>query len=103
LNAGQTYTLTVNNVRDRAATPNTILPGSQRTFSLAFTPVSIDFIKGNNEPPGPSSRRTGLAITEIMYHPADRTDGRNLEFIELFNSEAQPANLEGVCLGHAER
>jgi len=38
------------------------------------------------EPPGPSSRRTGLAITEIMYHPRDRSDGRNLEFIEIYNS-----------------
>src|SRR4051812_41291999 len=35
------------------------------------------------EPPGPSSRRTGLAISEIMYHPKDRDDGRNLEFVEL--------------------
>ena len=30
---------------------------------------------------GPSSRRTGLVISEIMYHPKARTDGRNLQFI----------------------
>jgi hypothetical protein len=88
LGSGLIYTLTVNNVRDLAATPNTILPNSQVQISTTFTPVNMDFIKGTAEPPGPSSRRTGLAITEIMYHPADRVDGRNLEFIELFNSEA---------------
>ncbi len=38
------------------------------------------------EPLGPSNRRTGLAFTEIMYHPAPRTDGRSIEFIELYNS-----------------
>ena len=39
------------------------------------------------EPPGPSSRRTALTITEIMYHPAPRADGKNLEFIEVYNSQ----------------
>jgi hypothetical protein len=94
LGSGLIYTLTVNNVRDLAASPNTILP-SQVQISTTFTPVNMDFIKGTSEPPGPSSRRTGLAITEIMYHPADRGDERNLEFIELFNSEAQPVSLAG--------
>ncbi len=35
---------------------------------------------------GPSSRRTGLIFSEIMYHPTNRLDGKNLEFIELYNS-----------------
>ena len=38
------------------------------------------------EPLGPSSRKTGLVITEIMYKPAPRNDARNLEFIEIYNS-----------------
>lgn len=38
------------------------------------------------EPPGPSSRRSGLVISEIMYHPAARPDGLNGQFIEVFNS-----------------
>lgn len=49
---GTTYTLTVNNVRDLAQTPNTILPNSQRTFSLAYTPLPINYVIGTNEPPG---------------------------------------------------
>src|SRR6185295_3321338 len=50
------------------------------------------------EPLGPSSRRTGLAFSEIMYHPLPRTDGRNLEFIEIYNSEPFPASLRGFRL-----
>lgn len=45
------------------------------------------------ESPGPSSRRTGLTFTEIHYHPVDRPDGRNLEFIELYNSNPFPEDL----------
>jgi hypothetical protein len=95
LSAGTTYTLTVNNVRDRATSPNTIQPNSQRSFTLDYTPLSANSLKGTSEPPGPSSRTTGLAISEIMYHPAPRTDGRNIEFIELFNSEAEAHNVSG--------
>lgn len=53
----------------------------------------------NVEPPGPSSRRTGLAITEIMYHPPEREDGRDLEFVELMNTDAIPRDVSGFRLG----
>jgi hypothetical protein len=48
----------------------------------------------SREPLGPSSRRTGLVISEIMYHPRE-VDGLpgNLEFIELFNAQAIDENL----------
>jgi hypothetical protein len=36
-----------------------------------------------------------------MYHPAPRPDERNLEFIELFNSESEPANLTGYRISGA--
>lgn len=35
---------------------------------------------------GPSSRLTPLVFSEIMWKPAPRTDGRNLEFLEIYNS-----------------
>jgi len=92
---GSTYTLTVSGVRDRAATPNTIPANTQRSFSTAFTPLSLNLLKGVAEPAGPSSRATSLSITEIMYHPASRTDERKLEFIELFNSESVAQDLGG--------
>jgi hypothetical protein len=50
------------------------------------------------ESPGPSSRRTGLTITEIMYHPAARSDGKNLEFVELFNSNPFFEDISGYRL-----
>ncbi|HEY3857380.1 MAG TPA: lamin tail domain-containing protein, partial [Verrucomicrobiae bacterium] len=39
-----------------------------------------------NEPLGPSSRTTGIAISEIMWKPAARADSNDVEFIELYNS-----------------
>jgi hypothetical protein len=50
------------------------------------------------EPLGPCSRRTGLAISEIMYRPPPRTDGRNLEYVELYNSQPLPENIGGFRL-----
>ena len=44
---------------------------------------------------GPSNRRTGLVLSEIMYHPADRADGKDLEFIEIYNGESIFIDLTG--------
>jgi len=92
---GQNYTLTVNNLRDRAQTPNTILPNTQRSFAMTFAPLDMGLILGSPEPAGPSSRRSGLTITEIMYHPTNRADGRNLEFVEIYNSNPWREDLTG--------
>jgi hypothetical protein len=50
------------------------------------------------EPPGQSSRLTSLVISEIMYHPAERSDGKQLEFIELFNTLGTPEEISGYRL-----
>src|SRR5262245_31056542 len=50
------------------------------------------------EPLGPSSRNTGLVLSEIMFRPTNRLDGFNLEFIELYNSGAWPEDLSGFRL-----
>ncbi|MDA7514941.1 immunoglobulin domain-containing protein, partial [Akkermansiaceae bacterium] len=47
------------------------------------------------EPLGPSSRRSGITISEILYHPAQRSDERELEFIELFNSQPWAEDISG--------
>lgn len=48
------------------------------------------------EPLGPSSRRTGLVISEIMYHPADVPGLTNsLEFIEIFNGQDYFEDMSG--------
>ncbi len=35
---------------------------------------------------GASSRKTPIVFSEIMYKPASRTDGKNVEFVEIYNS-----------------
>ena len=47
---------------------------------------------------GPSTRRGPFTITEIMYHPADRPDGRSGEFIELCNTDPVPHDISGYRL-----
>lgn len=94
----RTYTLTVSQVRDRAASPNVIATGSRVMFSLA--PVSIDYALSRpaSEPPGPSSRRGPFSITEIMYHPTNTVDAKNLEYIEIYNSNPFAEDLSGYQL-----
>ena len=53
------------------------------------------------EPLGQSSRRTSLVISEIMFNPLDRADGKNLEFVELFNSLGTPEDISGWRLDGA--
>jgi hypothetical protein len=92
------YTLTINNVRDRATTPNPISPNTQRTFTLDSTPLDISFLRRSPESAGPSTRRGPIIISEIMYHPTNRVDGKNLEFIELFNSNPYFEDIGGFRL-----
>jgi regulation of enolase protein 1 (concanavalin A-like superfamily) len=61
----------------------------------AGDPTSILPPRIDRELPGPSSRRTGMVISEIMYRPAPRADDRDLEFVELFNSLSVPQDLGG--------
>jgi hypothetical protein len=47
------------------------------------------------EPLGPSSRKTGIVITEIMYKPARRDDGRVIDYVEIFNSNPFFEDISG--------
>src|SRR4051794_39602213 len=46
----------------------------------------------------PASKRTALVISEVMYHPLARADGKNLEFVEIYNSDAVAENIGGYRL-----
>ncbi len=50
------------------------------------------------EPPGPSSRKTGLVITEINYKPAPRSDSNVLDFVEIYNSNPFYEDISGYRL-----
>src|SRR6185503_17933150 len=96
-----TYTLTVNNVRDRANVPNTITPNTQRTFNINARPLDIGYLRPAAEQPGPSTRRGPFIISEVMYHPTNRTDLRNIEFIEVFNSNPWFEEMGGFKISGA--
>ena len=52
----------------------------------------------DREPPGPSTRRGGLVISELMFHPPARTDLKDLEFIEIFNTDPFLEDISGFKL-----
>ncbi len=64
----------------------------------AVVSPSVGTMTTDTEPLGPSSRRTPIAISEIMYKPASRDDGRNTEFLELFNSNPWAQDVSGYKL-----
>ncbi len=80
--------------------PGQIYVGLALSSGSTNAPVTASFVNfGNtpagavlasqaspNEPLGPSSRTTGIAISEILWKPAARADSNDVEFIELFNS-----------------
>lgn len=75
--------------------------GTSAQFGIPLnTPVSATLatILNPSEPLGPSSRNTGIVISEIMYKPASRTDGNNIEFIELYNSQPFFHDISGYRL-----
>ena len=64
--------------------------------ALQFDDVSLTAV--GPPAPGPSSRRTAFILSEIMYHPSDRADGKDLEFVEVFNTEPVARRLGGYRL-----
>ena len=63
-----------------------IAPGSP-----PVEPVDLNLDKP--EPIGPATRRGPFVISEIMYHPGTRADGRDVEFIEIYNSQPWAEDL----------
>ena len=51
---------------------------------------------------GPSSRKSPVVFSEIMWKPAPRTDGRNLEFLELYNSNPWFQDISGYQITCAD-
>lgn len=66
-----------------------------RDFGEVEDGTPLGALPARIEPLGPSSRTTGVVISEIMYHPSAREDGRVLEYIEVFNADSVFADLGG--------
>ncbi len=59
-----------------------------RDYGPTASAATASFVN-DRESMTPSSRRTGLVISEIMYHPRPRADGaEGLEFVEIYNAGA---------------
>ncbi|MGA2246396.1 MAG: lamin tail domain-containing protein [Verrucomicrobiota bacterium] len=65
--------------------------GNVTNAMVAVVPVPHEMI-------GPSSRLTPITFSEIMWKPAPRTDGKNLEFLELYNANPWFQNIGGYQL-----
>jgi CotH protein/lamin tail-like protein len=81
--------------------------GRRRILNLAFAALlflaaSFSHAATPHDVLGPSSRTTPIAISEIMWKPAPRTDGKNLEFLEIYNSNPWFHDISGYKLTCAD-
>jgi hypothetical protein len=78
-----------------SGTTNALATARFRDVGPTSSTATASTISMPNEPLGPSSRTTGIIFSEIMYHPKARPDGRNLEFVELYNARSVFEDLSG--------
>ena len=82
-------------------------PAGSHTYTVTDTKgctasvtVTITEPAPPHEPMGPSSRKTPIVFSEIMYKPALRADANNLEYVEIYNSNPWFHDISGyqiVC------
>ena len=75
-----------------------LLAGAQFRDLTVVTNAIIGTVLNPHELPGPSSRKTPIVFSEIMYKPAARTDTNNVEFIELYNSNPWFHDISGYSV-----
>ena len=69
-------------------------------LALSLLPAPAQFTL-DREPMGPSSRKTGLVITEIFYNPRllpGLATNQTVEFIEIYNSKPWPEQIGGYTV-----
>jgi hypothetical protein len=69
-----------------------------RDIADITTNSAVGILINPHEPIGPCSRNTPIVISEIMYKPAPRPDGQNLEFLEIYNSNPWFQDISGYQL-----
>lgn len=97
LTSGSSYTVTANGVKDLTGN---VLTTATANFTAVPPPVPapIELIRPGAESMGPASRRGPFVISELHYHPRNRVDLKNLEFIEIYNSQPWVEDLTGFRL-----
>lgn len=94
---GQAYTVVANSIKDLAgnacAPPAWDSPPRRRRCQPPSNRVA-----GCGATDGPATRRGPFVLSEIHYHPRDRVDLKNLEFIELYNTQPWQEDLTGFRL-----
>ncbi len=78
------YTVTITN-----------LTGSTTSTAATVSVVYPNRWQRTGEPLAVSSKKTPIIFSELHTHPATRLDGKNLEFIELYNTNPWPEDLTG--------
>ncbi len=58
-----------------------------RDHGATTSTTVVPFVR-DREPMGPTSRRTGLVFSEVMYHPKAAAAAGELEFIEIHNADS---------------
>ena len=91
---GQTYTLKISHLNDLSGNP---LGDTETSFVAGPRPLPapLELVRPAPEPIGPATRRGPFIFSEIHYHPAARADLKNLEFIEVYNSQPWTEDLSG--------
>jgi hypothetical protein len=105
LNPGQTaeliMTMDASGYESPQTLTNEIIIANAGEYDPVLTVIMNVIAPSNNfvmRQLNPSSRRSPFIISEIMYHPLDRADGKDLEFIELFNTEPVDWDISGFHL-----
>ena len=78
------------------------LTAAQFSTLGTVTSAVVGAVLNPHDAMGPSSRKTPIAISEIMFKPAPRADGLNLEFVELYNSNPWFHDISGYQLACAD-
>ncbi len=66
-----------------------------RDIGDVTTASTTTYLPNPYEVLGPSSRKAGLVLSEIMYKPAARVDTNELEYVELYNSNPFYDDISG--------
>lgn len=82
--------------------------GTNRTATAEFRETientgSVAVVANTNprEQIGPSSRKSPIVFSEILYKPAPRADSNNVEFVELYNSNPWFHDIGGYRIASA--